>query len=136
MGRLTPTAFGGPQDRANVPEIIDYATGAVMVDAVVVNDWIGEPTLRTRNYYDMLYSFDGNNIKHMPVGSTYWESKLQTAFSHIARVQREPQKPFRSFGTTGRRQRPGGEMMDEYYDEYMMEEMYNMEGMGDGRPLY
>lgn len=136
MGRLTPTQFGGPQDRANVPEMIDYATGAVMVDAVVVNDWTGEPTLRTRNYYDMLYSFDGTNINHMPVGSTYWESKLQSAFSHIARVQREPQKPFRAFGTAGRKQRPGGDqMMDEYYDEYNMEGMMDG-GMGDGRPLY
>ena len=138
MGRVTPGPFGGPQDRANVPEMINYATGAVMVDAVVVNDWLSEPTLRTRNYYDMLYSFNGINIEHMPVGSTYWDLKRQTAFTHIARVQREPQKPFRSFGTTGRRQRPGGDqMMDEYYNEYQGEEMY-MEGggMGDGRPLY
>jgi hypothetical protein len=67
----------------------------------------------------MLYSFDGVSIEHMPVGSTYWEPRLQTVFSHIAREQRKPHEPFKGFGTTGRRQGLG---------EYMDEEMYMDEG--------
>ncbi len=127
-----------PQEKTNVPETIDYATGAVMVDAVAVNDWSGQPTLRTRHYYDMLYSFDGITIEHMPAGATYWEPDVQAVFSHIGRLQREPRQPFKAFGTTGRRQRMGGEydQMGEY-DEYQMEEMYMDDMMGGGgRPLY
>jgi hypothetical protein len=127
-----------PQEKTNVPETIDYATGAVMVDAVAVNDWSGQPTLRTRHYYDMLYSFDGITIEHMPASATYWEPDVQAVFSHIGRLQREPQQPFKTFGTTGRRQRMGGEYdQTGEYDESMMEEMYYDDmGGGGGRPLY
>lgn len=127
-----------PEEKTNVPEMIDYATGAVMVDAVAVNDWSGQPTLRTRHYYDMLYSFDGIAIEHMPAGATYWEPHVQAVFSRIGRLQREPHEPFKAFGTTGRRQRMGGEYdQTGEYDEYMMEEMYMDDMMGTGgRPLY
>ena len=105
-----------------------------MVDAVAVTDWSPKAPLRTRRYYDMLYSYDGINIEHMPVGVTYRPLELAAVHSHIARLQREPQEPFQAFGTTGRRQRRGeyGDMMDEYYgDEYYMDEMY-MDQMGGG----
>jgi hypothetical protein len=132
-GRIT--AFV-PKDKAPVPETIDYGTKAVMVDAVVVNDWSGGTTLRTRRYYDLLYSFDGINIKHMPVGAKYWASDLQAVHSRIGRLEREPQEPFKSFGTGGRRRggRPGE--MDyegmEMYDDLMYEDPM-MEGMGGRR---
>ncbi|MHC4751926.1 MAG: hypothetical protein ACYTFW_18890, partial [Planctomycetota bacterium] len=50
------TAAVRPEDKTQMPETIDYSTGAVMVDAVAVNDWSGERALSTRHYYDMLYS--------------------------------------------------------------------------------
>ncbi|OHB73960.1 MAG: hypothetical protein A2Z25_05585 [Planctomycetes bacterium RBG_16_55_9] len=80
----------------------------------------------------MLYSFDGVNIEHMPVGATYRPAELADVHSRISRLQRETQEPFKAFGTTDRRQRRGGYgEMDEYMgDEYMMDEMYMMEGMG------
>lgn len=129
MGR--PLGMGVSQEKSNVPETVDCTTGAVMVDAAVVNDWSGGATLRARNYYDMLYSYDGASIEHMPVGSTYWEPKLQTIFTHIARKQREPHEEFKAFGTTSRRQGMG-DGMEEYYDmggeEMLMEEYYDMGG--------
>jgi hypothetical protein len=133
-GRIT--AFTPPTDKAPVPETIDYGTGAVMVDAVVVNDWSGGTTLRTRRYYDMLYSFDGVNIKHMPVGAKYWDTDLQAVYSQIGRLEREPQEPFKDFGAGGRRRGRPGEM-DYYegmemYDELMYEDPM-MEGMGRRR---
>ena len=131
-GRFMPMAR--PTDRSNVPEIIDYRTGAILVDAVVVNDWSAKAPLRPRNYYNMLYSFDGITIEHMPVGITYRPTELATVHSHIARLQREPQEEFKAFGSSDRRQRMGGyggDMMDEYYgDEYYMDEMYMMDQMG------
>lgn len=129
--RYTPIT--ARMDKSNVPEIIDYRTGAIMVDAVVVNDWTAKTPLRSRNYFNMLYSYDGMNIEHMPVGASYRPVELASVYSLISRLQREPQKEFKSFGTTDRRQRRGGyggDMMDEYGDEYYMDEMYMMDQMG------
>lgn len=130
MGRFS--GLGMPQETSDIPETVDYRTGAVMVDAVVVSDWSSAPALRARNYHDMLYSYDGISIEHMPIGATYWQPQLQAVFSHIARKQREPREPFKAFGTSGRRQRMGG--MDEYYD--MGQEMLMEDMMMGGRPLY
>ena len=85
----------------------------------------------------MLYSFDGINIEHMPVGATYRPMVLSLVQSHITRLQRETQEPFKAFGTTDRRQRRGGGgefgEMDGYYgDEYYMDEVNMMEQMGGG----
>jgi len=116
------------------PETIDYSTGAVMVDAVAVNDWSGDKNLSTRRYYDMLYSFDGTNIEHMPVRTAYWATNLQKWYSDIVRMQREKPEPLKAWNTSGRRQRTRGAEYEDYGDDYYMEEMM-MEGMG-GRPLY
>ncbi len=120
-----------PEDKA-VPETIDYSTGAVMVDAVAVNDWSGEKNLGTRRYYDMLYSFDGTDIEHMPVKQGYWATDVQSVFSLIGRLQREKPEPFKDFNASGgRRRRPAGGRDEEYGDEFYREEMM-MEGMGRG----
>jgi hypothetical protein len=127
-----------PEDKTNVPEFIDYSTGAVMVDAMSINDWWGEGTRRTRHYYDMLYSFDGINIEHMPVGTTYWSKDMQKVFNHIAQLERETQEPFKDFSASrGRGSRfgqgayEGMEMYEEMYNQQMM-----MEGAGGGRGRY
>ena len=115
-----------PEDRAVVPETIDYSTGAVMVDAVAVNDWSGEKNLSTRRYYDMLYSFDGTDIGHMPVKQAYWATDVQSVYIVIGRLQREPKEPLKAFNA-GRKRRPAGGLDEGYEDEYYMEEMM-MEG--------
>ncbi len=120
-----------PEDRAVVPETIDYSTGAVMVDAVAVNDWSGEKNLSTRRYYDMLYSFDGTDIEHMPVRQAYWATDVQSVYSVISRLQREPKEPLKTWSTGGRKRRPTRELDEGYDDEYYMEEMM-MEDMGRG----
>jgi hypothetical protein len=125
--------FGASQDQSNVPESIDYATGAVMVDAVAVSDWLSGRTMRSRRYYEMLYSFDGTNILHMPVGSTNWPTELKAVFGTISRLEKEPQEPFKAFGTTGSRQRPG-QMYDGMEGDMMYEEMM-YDDMG-GQGLY
>ncbi len=130
-GRFTSLAM--PKEKTNVPEKIDYGTGAVMVDAMAMNDWWGEKVLRTRHYYDMLYSFDGINIEHMPVGTTYWSKDMQSTFSYIARLAREPQEPFKAFGGSGRRRRSGRPGQGAYDDLGGYDEMYDMEMDGGGR---
>ncbi len=131
-------ALSRPEEKTNVPEMIDYSTGAVMVDATPISDWFGTGTLRTRHYYDMLYSFDGINIEHMPVGTAYWSKNMQSVFNYIAKLEREPQEPFKDFGSGGRRRgRPG---QGEYDDMGGYDEMYDMEmmmeGMDGGRGRY
>ncbi len=140
MGDYLGDRFGalvGTKEKKNVPETIDYSTGAIMVDALSINDWWGDTARRSRHYYNMLYSFDGINIEHMPVGTTYWPKEMQTMFNYIAKLEREPHEPFKDFGTGRRRGlRPGlGEYDDMglYGDEYMYERMGGMDG---GRSPY
>jgi len=123
-----------PQDRAAVPEEIDYSTGAVLVDAVRVDDWSGPRTLEPRQYYDMLYSYDGATVERMPIESRNWSRELQTAFYEIKTAQRESPEPLRAWDSSvggGKRRRMGAgyEGMEDYGDYMMMEEMM----MGPGR---
>jgi hypothetical protein len=122
-----------PEEKTNVPEQIDYRTGAVMVDAMSVNDWWGDSTRHARNYCDMLYSYDGTNIEHMPVGTTYWSKDMQTTFNDIVKLEREPHEPFKPFGSSRRsRMGPGQGLYDDMMGPY--DEMsYMMDGMGPGR---
>jgi len=128
--RTTRTA-----DETTQPEAIDYNTGAVMVDFMVVNDWSTGSTMRARHYHDMLYSFDGVNIERMPISPRYWTSDLQEMFGKIAVLQRETKEPLKSFGTTG----PGRRLMGpdyrrgyEGYDEMMLYPDMMYDGRGGG----
>jgi hypothetical protein len=102
-----------------------------MVDAVAVNDWSGEKSLSTRRYYDMLYSFDGTDIEHMPVKPAYWATDLQDMFREIGILQRVSPEPLKDWNTSGRMR---GQRDMEYggYDEILMNEMM-MEQMGQQR---
>ena len=120
-----------PEEKTNVPESVDYSTGAVMVDAMSINDWWGDSARRSRRYYDMLYSFDGINIEHMPVGTTYWSKDMQLVFNHIAKLEREPQEPLKPFGSgrrSGSRQGLGDYDMGGGYDDLYEMEMMDMGG--------
>ena len=126
-GRLTTTIAVRTSEEATVPEMINYGTGAVMVDTMAVSDWTGDKNMRTRHYYDMLYSYDGTNIEHTPVGTVYWDEDLQSAYSTIQRLQRTPQEPFKAWGGAGGRGGRGGRGMDGFGGRDMF-----MGGMRDG----
>ncbi len=98
------------EKEVTVPKIVDYATGAILLDVIPVNDWSGGKNLRSRHYFDMLYSFDGTNIEHIPVKSRYWAEGLQIKFNEIKRAEKEPKEPLRSWGgrPDQRRLRPPG----------------------------
>ena len=80
-----------------VPERIDYATGAVLVDVIPVSDWSGAAFLRPRHYFDTLYSFDGTNIERMPTKPEYWAKELQVKFNEIKKSEKEPKEPLRAW---------------------------------------
>ena len=92
-------------DESVEPETIDYDTGAVMVDVVAVNDWEGGNTLNSRSFYEMLYSYDGINIEHMPVNSKYWPQNMLRANTHVSRQlkEKEEKEPLREFSSTNSR---------------------------------
>jgi hypothetical protein len=112
------------------PESIDYNTGAVLVDAVPVNDWSGQENLRPRRYFDMLYSFDGTIIERTAISSMNWSQDLQNAYTNIKTLQREPKEPLRAWsgGTGGRRGRQPVRGLEGYEG---LDDMY--EGMGGRR---
>ena len=116
-----------PADMVKEPDEIDYSTGAVLVDVTVVNDWLPGKNMRPRRYFDMLYSFDGTNIEHMPVSLRYWPAELRATHSEITNAQREPKEPLRSMSASGRRERPM--MLDYSRGRFGEEEAYMM-----GRP--
>ncbi len=124
------SGFGVSQDTSNIPEYIDYSTGAVMVDAVPVSDWSRSGrTMRSRRYYDMLYSYDGINIQHMPVGRSYWSQDIKEIYSKISRLENIEQEPFKAFGSGDSRRR--GSQYDDMggYEDMMYEGMGGYEDM-------
>ncbi len=90
-----------PEDRAREPESIDYSTGAVLVDAIPVNDWSGRGSLRPRHYFDMLYSFDGTTIERTAISNGNWPQDLQVAFNEIRSLQRESKEPLKTWQSGG-----------------------------------
>ncbi len=107
--------YGMPvQEDPSKPKIVDYTTGAVLVDLVEVNDWSDAPNLRPRLYYSMLYTRDGMDIEHMPVNMTNWPREVTSAYQAIQREKSREPKPFRSFtkSTRGRGMDPYGGMYD------------------------
>ena len=113
IGKVVKSESVEEQEEVTVPETIDYATGAVLLDVVPVNDWSGGKNLRARHYFDMLYSFEGTDIERMPIKSKYWAEDLQIKFSEIKRAVKEPKEPLRDWGgRPGQRRRvprPGTE---------------------------
>jgi hypothetical protein len=139
-GPLGPGGMPGympttPPDQQNVPKMVDYRTGKVLVDLVQVSDWGSAPNLKPRLYNDMLYTGDGSHIEHMPVSATNWPKDLAAAYQYVQSEKRKEPQPFRAFNKSGMRGRgqfgPGG--MEGYEDMGMYDDM----GMyGDGMYNY
>jgi hypothetical protein len=80
-----------------LPDSIDYTTGAVLVDVTTVNGWSGGggANLSPRYCSDVLYSFDGTTIEHLPVGYGNWPKQLQIKFNEIKKLVERPKKALR-----------------------------------------
>lgn len=112
------------------PESINYDTGAVIVDVVAANEWMTsyDDNLSNKSYYDMLYSYDGTKIEHLPAGSSYWPDDMKQVFAQVQRLSRETKEPFKQFGSRGTQRRRGTGTMDRnlenmYQEGMMLEEM-------------
>jgi len=115
VGRAVAERYGtvtsSPRSQfGDEPDVIDYNTGAIMVDAVLVNDWLGSGVgqLSRRNYFNVLYSFDGMNIEQMPIKPSNWSAELLAMSNEIKRVQKEEKEPLRAWDSSTRRRRGRG----------------------------
>lgn len=97
IGKVVETEIGQTEEEITVPKTIDYSTGAVLVDIISVNDWSGGKNLRPRYYFDMLYSFEGTNIKHTPIKQKYWTKELQAKFNEIKKAEKVSKEPLRDW---------------------------------------
>ena len=95
-----------------MPEEIDYATGAVLVDIIPVKDWSAGSNMRERHYSDMLYTFDGSRIMHIPVRTSYWPEELLAKYNEIEKAEENTKKPLRNWGgKAGSRGSTGGGLL-------------------------
>jgi hypothetical protein len=98
IGNVAKVGPAESNEQLTVPEQVDYTTGAMVIDVAQVNDWSGGTNPYKRQYYDMLYSFDGTSMEHMAVKQKYWPEKLQTMYTAIKKSEKEPKQPLRAFG--------------------------------------
>ena len=126
-----PVATPRSEETTVEPESINFDTGAVIVDVVAVNEWVTsvDENLSNRSYYDMLYSYDGTEIEHLPVGSSYWPEDMKSIYAQVQRLSRETKEPFKAFGSRGTQRRPGTGTMEGGFDD-MYQETMMMEEMG------
>jgi hypothetical protein len=103
IGRVARVEPSDKDKIANVklPERIDYATGAVVVDMIAMNDWSGDKTLQSRQYFDMLFSFDGTSVERLPAKQMYWPEELRLKYSELKTLEKRPKEPWRAWGNTG-----------------------------------
>jgi hypothetical protein len=88
-------------------EVIDFSTGASLVDVVETSDWMGVNMLRQRDYADILYTKDDESIEHLAAKMRFWPVPLQQQFNVVKAAEKEVvQMKMRSSGG-GRFQQSG-----------------------------
>ncbi len=82
-------AVGGGGYGESTVEVVDFSTGASLVDVVQTSDWTGVNRLQQRDYADVLYSKDDASIAHLAVKMRNWPAQLQQQFSKIKVAESE-----------------------------------------------
>ncbi|MGA2070482.1 MAG: hypothetical protein ABSG97_03960 [Sedimentisphaerales bacterium] len=101
VARVEPSDKDKKNADVKLPETIDYTTGAVVVDLVAMNDWSGDKTLQSRQYFDMLFSFDGTSVERLPAKQMYWPEERRLKYSELKTLEKRPKEPWRAWGSTG-----------------------------------
>jgi len=84
IGKAGETADPRLEQAGISSETIDFSTGAVMVDARRVTEWIGTGSLRSREYNELLYSLDGKEIEKMPIKERFWPASVSKVYKEIS----------------------------------------------------
>ena len=133
--------YGGDMTANAMPEEIDFGTGAMLVDIVKADAWMGLGSLVRTKITDVLYTLDGVTMMRLPVKRNNWSPAMKVRYASIedaakgarddARLfQRQGQNKVDLFKQQGNRfspRGPGG-MRDGRGGDYMMgPEGYNMD---------
>jgi hypothetical protein len=102
-------------------EPVDYNTGAVLVDVVNSDRWMGRSTLQLRDYEEILYTKDGVHIEHLAMQERNWPQALRTAAKRIKDAEAEEGGVGSDIDAS--RMRPGEMRPDMMMDPMMMEMM-------------
>lgn len=82
---------------------VDFTTGAIMVDVVRASEWTGGGTSTPIPYHDMMYTYDGKEILHMPAMKTpnpkIWPQDLYQAYSFVQSHMNDKYEPLKSWGS-------------------------------------
>jgi hypothetical protein len=95
-------------------DMIDYTTGAIVVDVVAMNDWFGDKPLQSRQYFDVLFSFDGMSVDRLPAKLIDWPEDLRLKYSELKSLEKKTKEPLRDWNSAGttlqgtQRATPGG----------------------------
>ena len=106
-------------------EPIDYNTGAVLVDVVASDRWMGRSTLQLRDYEEILYTKDGVHIEHLAVQERNWPQPLRDAAKRIKEAEAETSGVGSDFDAARMRQ---GEMRPDMMMDPMMMQMMMRRG--------
>lgn len=122
--RIGMPAVIRPQEQTEEPESINFDTGAVLIDVVATTDWItsNDRNLNIKPYYDMLYSYGGADIEHIPVSLSNLPERTRIEITRVNSLSREEREPFKAFGSnrTIQQRGPGMEGGRGEYDMEMM----------------
>lgn len=104
--KQTETASETSEGESVIPDKVNFATDAVMVDVFgPVKDWSGGKSLSQRYYYEMIYTYNGEDLHHMPAGTSYWDAQLRARFYELRRATDQPRKPLKSWSESTRLER-------------------------------
>lgn len=84
------------KQNVELPESIDYGTGAVLVDVATANGWsAGTGAGLNSRPSEILYSYDGTTIEHLAVNYGNWPRQMQVKFNEIKKLVERTKKPWR-----------------------------------------
>lgn len=91
---------------------IDFTTDYVLLDITEISDWVGNNVLRSRDYFEVVYSSDEDNIQTRPVKNRNWPDELYAEYTRIRELekQRVMLGGSRGKGSMGGMDMPGGGM--------------------------
>ena len=129
VAKLEPTDKD-KEAEIKLPDMVDYTTGAMIVDVVAMNDWFGDKALQLRQYFDVLFSFDGSTVDRLAAKQMYWPEELRQKYTELKALEKRPKSPWRAWSASGlentqranpidRRGMPDRNMQQQQMDDYM-----------------
>jgi hypothetical protein len=96
QNKVTDADETSKNQNTELPESIDYSTGAVLVDVATMNGWsAGSGAGVNSRASEILYSYDGMTIDHLAVGYGNCPREMQIKFNEIKKLVERTKKPWR-----------------------------------------